>query len=144
MNPPIPKRLYFLAGLALLLLGILIARWIAGWGLVTIHVVNAPVGKVISSIAHQGHVRIESSLDPTKLVSMDVDQVTPVVAIDILATRTDASWRVAYLVAPTKAALTAAMTSLCGSGTIDDWITYYYPTPPFTGENAQALDPRFL
>jgi hypothetical protein len=144
MNSITHKRLYFLAGLAMLLLGILMARWIAGWGLVTIHVTNAPCGKVIASIARQGHVRIESSLDPTKLISMDVDRVTPVVAIDILAIRSDASWCIAYLLAPTKAALTAALTSLCGRGTMDDWMIHDYPAPPFTGENGQALDPRFL
>ena len=128
----------------MLLFGILVARWIAGWGLVTIHVQDAPLGKIIASIARQGHVRIESSLDLTKLVSLDVDRVTPAQAVDILSIRTDSSWRVVYLAAPTKADLNVAVISLRGSGKIEGWNTHYYPMPSFAGDDGQALDPRFL
>ncbi len=145
MNTFLPKRLLLLGGLALLLFGIIIARWIAGWGLVTVHVSNAPLGTVITSIAKQGHVSIETSLDASKLVSLDVDRVPVAVAIDALAARVDASWRLVYLAAPNKIALQAALISLRGSGKVDDWTTYYYPQPPFTDvTGGEVVDPRTL
>lgn len=140
----VPKRLVFLSGVALLLVGILVARWIADWGLVTIHVKDAPLGKVISSIARQGHVRVESSLSPDQLVSLDVDKVSPVVAVDILSLRIDSSWRVVYLAAASKEELKEAVASLTGTGNIEGWTTHFYPGPPFSGENGLAIDPRRL
>ena len=103
----IPRRQWILFGGALLLAILLIARWIADWGLVTIHVKEAPLGKIIASIARQGHVRFESSLDPATPVSLDVDKVTPVQAIDLLTARTEASWRIVYLAAPSQGDLNA-------------------------------------
>ena len=139
----IPKRLLYLGGLALLLALLLVARFIAGWGLVTVHVKDAPVGKVIASIAGQGHVRIESSLDPTNTVTMDVDRVTPAQAIDVLANNSESSWRVVYLAAPSASAINSAIATLKGTGRLDDWTTHYYPGPPF-GAPGQAVDPRLL
>ncbi len=145
MNTSDPKRLLFLGGVALLLFGILVARWISGWGLVTVHVTDVPLGKVIASIVRQGHVPIETSLDPNKLVSLDVSRVPVAEAIDTLAIRADASWRLVYLAAPTKPAISNALVSLRGSGKLDDWITYFYPQPPFADASAGGVtDPRYL
>ena len=145
MNQIIPKRQLVLGGAALLLLGIIIARWIAGWGLVTVHVTNVPLSTVIASIAKQGHVTIETSLDTSKPVSLDVDRVPVAVAIDDLATRTDASWRLVYLAAPNKIAVETALVSLRGSGKLDDWTTYYFPQPPFAdATGGEVIDPRTL
>jgi len=144
MNQSDSKRFLYLGGVALLLLAILIIRWIHGWGLVTIHVKDAPISKVIASISMQGHVRVESSLDPMQLVSIDVDKVLPAVAVDILSIRADASWRVVYLAAPTRAVLNEAIIHLSKAGKIDDWATHYYPTLPLETENGQVLDPRYL
>lgn len=139
-----PKRLLILIGVALLFIGILIVHWIADWGLVTIHAANVPLGKVIASIARQGHVRIESSLSPTKLISMDVDKIPVTRAVDILAIRADASWRIVYLAAPSRGDLTAGMTALAETGKIGDWTTHYYPGSPVIGNAAQVIDPRQL
>ena len=149
----VPKRLLLLGGVAGLLALILIAKWIGGWGLVTIHVKDAPVGKVMASIARQGHIRVEGSLDPLKPVTLDVDRVTPTEALDFLAIRTDASWRVVYLAAPGKAELNAALTQLRASTTVENWTSSYYPAPQWTGggaggglamSNGEIIDPRSL
>jgi len=144
MNQFLPKRLLLLGGVAALLFILLLLRWIAGWGLVTIHVTNAPLGKIIASISRQGHVRVESSLDPTQLVSMDVDKVLPAVAVDILSLQTDSSWRLVYLAAPTKGEVNQGIISLSQSGTIEGWTTHYFPASPLETENGLALDPRRL
>ena len=141
--PALPRRQLLLFGAALLLAVLLIARWIGNWGLVTIHVKDAPLAKVIASIARQGHVRIESSLDLSTPVSLDIDKVTPVQAIDLLSIRTDAVWRMVYLAAPSQGDLNAAVMGLQGSGNIDGWTTDFYPGAPFS-ENGMALDPRRL
>lgn len=140
-----PKRLLILGAIALLLLIMIVANWISGWGLVTVHETNAPLGKVIASIAHQAGVRVETSLDLTKPVSLDVDRVPVADALEKLAIRTNSSWRLVYLAAPTKGDLDTAVISLRGSGKVDDWTTYFYPQPPFADvTGGEAVDPRYL
>ncbi|MCE9542668.1 MAG: hypothetical protein K8R38_04010 [Verrucomicrobia bacterium] len=142
-----PKRLLLLGGTAFLLAIILIAKWIGGWGLVTIHVKDAPVGKVMTSIARQGHVRVEGSLDPLKPVTMDIDRVTPAEAVDMLSIRAEASWRIVYLAAPGKADLNAAILQLRASNNVENWASAYYPgfqAGGLGGGNDEVIDPRSL
>jgi len=140
----LPRRQLYLGGTVLVLGILLIVRWIANWGLVTIHAKDQPLAKVMASISRQGGVRTESSLDPSKLVTMDVVKVTPVEALETLAGVTDAGWRVVYLAAPTKIAINEAVISLKGTGKIENWDTSYYPSGGWGGEYGQAIDPRSL
>ena len=144
MTTPSPNRLLLLSGVACVLAVIMITRWISDWGLVTIHVKDAPLGKVIPSIARQAHVRVESSLDPSKMVSMDVDKVPLVEALEILALRLDASWRPAFLAAPGKADLEAGILQLRESGKIEGWVTAYYPDRGMGIPDDQAINPATL
>lgn len=145
LMPILPKRLFLLAGTAAVLAVILIGKWIASWGLVTIHVKNAPLRRVLTSISQQGHVQVESSLDPALPVSLDVDRVTPAEAVDLLAIRADASWRAVVIAAPAKAGIEEATASLRGGGNPEGWTTCYYPAPFLAGAAADsAIDPRQL
>lgn len=139
-----PKRLLLLSGIAVVLAIVTITRWISGWGLVTIHVKDAPLGKVLSSISRQAHVRVESSLDPAKRVGMDVDQVPLAEALEVLAIRLDASWRAAFLIAPGKPDLEAAIHQLRESGKIDGWLTAHYPDRGMGVAGDQAINPASL
>jgi len=129
MTPPVPKRLLFLGGMALLLAIVLLSRWIAGWGLVTLHVKDAPLAKVLSSIARQGGVRVETSLDPAKPVTLDVEKVTPAEAMELLAVRTDSGWRPIYVIAPSKTAVKEGIATLHESEKNAEWRRLYYPMP---------------
>lgn len=140
-----PKRLLLLTGTAAVLAAIVIGKWIAGWGLVTIHVKDAPIHRVIASIAHQGHVQVESSLDPARPITLDLDRVTPAAAVDLLAIRADGSWRAVVIAAPAKAAIDEAVASLRSGGSPEGWTACYYPAPFLTGTAADsAIDPRQL
>jgi hypothetical protein len=140
------RRQLALGVVALMLFILLIGRWIADWGLVTIHAKDQPISKVISSIARQGGVRIESSLDPTKLVTMDVVKVPPVEALETLAGIAEAGWRIVYLAAPTKTAINEAVLSLNGTGKIENWVVNYYQSPGWASgiDYGQVIDPRTL
>ena len=142
----LPRRQLYLGIIALLLAVILIARWIGNWGLVSIHAKDQPLAKVIASIARQGGVRIESSLDPSSPVTINVVKVTPVEALDKLTMVTESGWRVVYLAAPTKSAINEALLSLNGTGKIENWTTNYYPGQGgFWGADyGHVIDPRFL
>jgi hypothetical protein len=141
-----PKRFLLLTGTAAVLAVILIGKWIADWGLVTIHVKNAPLRTVIASIARQGHVHVESSLDPLRPITMDIDHATPAEAVDLLATRADASWRAVIVAAPAKAPIEEAKSSLRSGGSPDGWVTSYYPLPGpmLVASGDSAIDPRQL
>ena len=143
MSIPGHQRQLVLGGIALLLFVILVCRWVATWGLITLHVKEAPLAKVLASMARQGHVRIETSLDSSKPVSLDVDRVPVTEALDSLAARADASWCLAYLAAPTKPQLNGALISISSGGKVDGWTTYYYPMP-FGMDDPElgVVDPR--
>ena len=96
----------------------------AGWGLVTLNVDNAPLSRVLSEIRKQGGIEVVSSLDPTTKVSLQVKRVPPVEALDVLAVRTDASWRLAYLGAPAKTALDEALTNFAAGREMPEWTSH--------------------
>jgi hypothetical protein len=111
------------------LLALFAAGWIAwqiyaGWGLVTLDVRNEPVAKVISSISRQGGIDIASNLDPSTPVTLKVKRVPPVEALDIVAVRTDASWRLAYLGAPDEKSIDAALTAFRAGSEAAGWSSY--------------------
>ena len=107
----------------------LVVGWVgwyiySGWGLVTLRVENAPVGKVLASISKQGGIEIVSNLDPSATVSLDVKRVPPVEALDIVAIRTDSSWRLAYLGAPDRGAIETVLGSFRTSGDTSGWSSH--------------------
>ncbi len=138
---PIPPRLKILLALAVVLATLLITRWISGWGLVTVHAHDVPLGKVLASIARQGHVRVESSLDPLGKATLDVDGVSPAEAMEILAANTGGAWRSVLLAAPGKVALESGLLSLRSGGGVDGWRMHYYPSPPFLDTGDGVIDP---
>ena len=111
---------------ALALLGFIWAAWhiYSGWGLVTLDVKNKPVGKVLASISRQGGIEIASALDPATPVTIKVKRVPPVEALDIVAVRTDASWRLSYLGAPDEKAIDAALAAFRAGGETDGWTAH--------------------
>lgn len=111
------------------LLALLATAWVAwqiyaGWGLVTLDVQNQSVAKVLASISRQGGIDIASNLDPSTPVTLKVKRVPPVEALDIVAVRTDATWRLAYLGAPTQASIKAALADFRAGGESAAWTSY--------------------
>ena len=144
MLSTLPKRTLLLGGTVIVLAILLVARWISDWGLVTIHVKDAPLSKVTSSIARQGHVTVETSLDPSTKVSMDADRVTVAEAVDQLAQITDSSWRGVIVTAPTKLALSEGVSMLRAGPDPEGWSVFYYPLSPMMSPDETAMDPRSL
>jgi hypothetical protein len=118
-------------------------RLYAGWGLVTLDVTDAPVSRVLSEIRKQGGIEIVSNLDPSTKVSLQVKRVPPVEALDIVAVRTDASWRLAYLGAPAETSLEEALATFAAGREVPDWTSHgaggFSLVEPESGE---ALDLR--
>lgn len=118
------RRIFMLGFLALLAVAWGIWQIYAGWGLVSLDVQNQPLGKVLSSISRQGGIEIESNLDPSTPVTLKVKRVPPVEALDIVAVRTDASWRLAYLGAPDEKAIDAALAAFRAGAESTGWSSY--------------------
>ncbi len=111
-----PNRFKILVGVAAVLFVMLIWHWISGWGLVTVHADNQPLAKIIRSIERQGGIKIVTNADLTAPVTMDVDRVPPVVAVDTLSAWLDGNWTVSYAAGPTKSDVIAAVTALQEGG----------------------------
>jgi len=118
------RRLLLPATLAGLLLFWAAWQIYAGWGLVSLDEREAPVGRVLSSISRQGGIEIASNLDPATPVTIKVRRVPPVEALDIVAVRTDATWRLAYLGAPDQASIKTALADFRAGGGSAAWTSY--------------------
>ena len=119
------KRLVVPAGALGLLLG-LWGLWnlYRGWNLVSLDFDNAPVAKVLAAISRQGGIEIASNIPPETPVTIKVDRVPAVEALDIVAVRTDASWRLAYLGAKDNTAIDRALAAFRGDQKIDGWTSH--------------------
>lgn len=118
-----PKATY--AGIILALLA-LWAVWhvYSGWGLVSLDFKDAPAGKVLSAISRQGGIEIATDLDPATPVTIEVNRVSPLEALDIVAVRTESSWRLAYLGAADEAAIETALAAFRSGQTAEGWSGY--------------------
>ena len=96
----------------------------AGWGLVSLDFREAPVSKVLASISRQGGIEIATNLDPATPVSIKVKRIPPVEALDIVAVRTDTSWRLAYLGAPDRGQIDAALAAFRAGTPAKGWSSY--------------------
>ena len=96
----------------------------AGWGTVTLDFVDAPVGRVLSAIEKQGGIEIASDLEPSAPVTIQVRRVSPLEALDIVAVRTDSSWRLAYLGAQNEAEIDAALAAYRAKQPSENWTTH--------------------
>jgi len=132
----------------LLLLFVVIYRIWAGWGLITIHARQEPLGKVIASIERQGHAKIETDMPGDTPVTMDVVRVPLTDALETLSVVTDSRWRLLYFVAGTKTALKTAEIAWFGGQRPDGWKLLSFPMGGGVGalldadDDPAPLDPR--
>ncbi|MEX1010221.1 MAG: hypothetical protein WEC72_02640 [Chthoniobacterales bacterium] len=120
-----PQNRLILPGL-LALLVLLWTGWqiYAGWGLVTLDLRDAPLSKALAAISRQGGIEIASNVDPTIPVTIKVKRVPPVEALDIVAVRAEATWRLTYLGAPEQAAINTALADFRAGGEAPGWTSY--------------------
>jgi hypothetical protein len=113
-----------LLGVAAVLAIMFIWNWIAGWGLVTVHVQGQPLSKIITSIEKQGGIKIVTNAPGETTISMDVDRVPAVEAVDMLAARLDGNWSVGYVAGPSKTEVTAGIASMADGGRNSDFRSF--------------------
>jgi hypothetical protein len=96
-------------------------RWWTEQGLVTLQCSNTPLSAVIESIERQGRVEIATNADPATLVTIRLKRAPLFEAIDTLATRIDASARLAYIAAPHREQIEDALTAFSSGANSGDW-----------------------
>jgi hypothetical protein len=101
-----PRTKFF--GLAFLVAScaLLVSQVLGNWGKITIHADDKPVAEVVKSIERQGGVKILNAMEADAKISMHVDKVSLPEALDTLSIRSDGRLELAYLIAPTKSAIT--------------------------------------
>ncbi len=127
---------------ALLVIGAMVHHIWANWGLITIHSQKDPLSQIIREIEKQGHVTLKTDLDPATPVRMNVDKVVVSEALETLAAVTDARWRLAFIVAGDKGAISTVVASLTAGQRPAGWKTAFVPTPPVAEEPLIPPDPR--
>lgn len=126
MNRINRNQLSVFAIVFLLLFAVVYHIW-ADWGLITIHAKQMPLGKVIASMARQGHAKIETDMPATIPVTMDVDKVTLAYALEKLTVNTNSRWRLLYFVAGDKATLKKGEDAWFAGNRPQDWTMISFP-----------------
>ena len=123
------QRLLVLAAVVLLLGNVGYHIW-AGWGLITIHVTDAPLPTVLKSIEKQAGISLRTNLEADKTVTMHVEKVALSYALEVLANVADARVELGYFLAPTKPPIDAALTAMSAGEKTDGWQRFFVPMPP--------------
>lgn len=115
-----------LAALAVVLLGLVIARWVSGWGLITLSVKDAPLSKVLRSIEKQGGVRIVTNADPSTPLTLYLKKVPLTEALGTVAARLDGTSRLGYVAAPTRPQQEELLTAFSNNMEPKGWRIFLY------------------
>jgi hypothetical protein len=115
-------RTLALSGIAAVIAVVIVWKWVAGWGLVTLDVSGAPLAKVIKSIERQGGVKISTNADPTTPVTMIVDHVPAYEAVDTLAIAIEAETRLAYVAAKNSRQIKDVLAAFSGGNNPGGWV----------------------
>lgn len=138
------QRLLILAAVVLVLGNVVYRVW-AGWGLITVHVTDAPLPTVLKSIEKQGGIRIRTNLEADKTVTMHVEKVALSYALEVLANVSDARVELGYFIAPSKAPIDAFLTAMAAGDKTEGWKRFFIPTPGgaiMGGADEGTSDPR--
>ena len=137
------QRLLLLAA-AVLLVGNVGYRIWAGWGLITVHVTDAPLPAVMRSVEKQGGVLLRTNLEADKTVTMHVNKVPLSYALEVLANVADARVELGYFLAPTKPPIDALLTALAAGEKPEGWQSFRVPLPGgmIGGVEEGTSDPR--
>lgn len=124
LNPKMNRTRILLACLALAV-AIGVFRWLFAEPSITLNVKDAPLSKVLKEFERQGHIKLVSNLDPAKTVTLLFDKTPVFDALETLAVRTDASWRLAYIAAPKKAQIDTVLAAFTSKDTSQpEWTSY--------------------
>lgn len=122
--PMLKSRVLILSGIAALMAVVLVWKWVAGWGLVTLNVRDVPLAQALKSIERQGRVKIVTNADPSTPVTMLVEKVSAYDAIDTLALAIDADTRLAYVAAPDSRQIKNVLAAYAGGSNPGGWTVF--------------------
>ncbi len=115
------KRILILGVVALALASIIVWRWVAGWGLVTVNFVDAPLSKVIASVERQSRLKIATNADMETKVTLQAKSAPVFEVLDTLSVRLDGNMRLAYVLAPDKTQARAGVAAISASERAEGW-----------------------
>lgn len=115
------NRMKVLGGILLLLLGLFLWNWIAGWGLVTIRAYDDTFASIQRSIERQGGIKIVSNVPPDTRLGMEVEKVSAAEAVEVLAARVDGRWSVTYVSGPSKPEIADGIQVVVAGDSNDDF-----------------------
>lgn len=130
----------------MLLAVVVVWRWVAGWGLITVDFKDAPIAVVIKEVGHQGGVRIVTNADPKTTVSLQMRKASLAEALATIAARIDGDTRLAYVAAPAVAQTEALLATFAANSSPEGWRIYNYSGGGMGfgggGEIGEAADTR--
>ena len=110
-----------LALLAVLVVANIGWRIYANWGLITVHADATPIASVLRSIEKQAGITLKTNLAEDITVTMHVEKVPLLHALEVLAANTESGWNVTYFAAPDKQSISAALTTMSKDQSLEGW-----------------------
>ncbi len=138
------QKILLIATISLVVFAIVYWVW-SGWGLITVDVDAKPLAEVIRSIEKQGGIVLATNMDTAKPVTMHVHKVPLTEALETLASRTDARWRLGYLFGPDAGTLKTATDAIASGKRPEGWKNFDVPLfgrPGSLGDEVLPMDPR--
>jgi hypothetical protein len=129
-----------------LLVLLAVTYWIwSNWGLITVEVQDKPLAEIIRSIEKQGGIILKTNMDTSRKVTMHVHKVPLTEALETLAERTDARWRLGYFFGPDNATVKGAMEMIASGKRPEGWKNFDVPLftrPGSMDDEVVPMDPR--
>lgn len=117
-------KVMLLGGILALLVGVVVWRWVSGWGLITMDYTDVPLSKVLKKMEWQGGVKIATNADLATPVTVQFSRTPLADAIDTLAVRLDGDVRLAYIAAPDKKKISEVIAAFSTNAGPGDWTVY--------------------
>lgn len=101
-------------------------RWLLAEPTITVNFTEAPLSQVLAAFERQGKIKVQTTLDLNKPVTLQVRRSPVIEAIDLLAVRVDGDWRVAWVLGPDKASLDGGIEAV--GRRAEGWQSFFFPT----------------
>ena len=137
------RTFLLIAAVLLLLVGNVAYRIWKGWGLITIHATDAPLGEVIRQVEKKGGAVIRTNMDPARKISLHVVRAPLAYVLDVLGNVSDSRLQLAYYFGPDSGTIETALSAAAAGQRPEGWKSWHIEMRGMApGEDEGSSDPR--
>ena len=137
------RTVLLISAVVFLVVGNIAYRVWKGWGLITIHMSDAPLSEVIRQVEKKGSVTIRTNMDPAKKISLHVVRAPLAYVLEVLGNVSDARMQLAYFFGPDTGTIESALAAAAAGQRAEGWKTWHIEMRGMgPGDEEGTSDPR--